>query len=120
MIVCAACDVVTDCLVDCAETVTTLASNVSPSAITVAYRGTAIVFADSATSTLRAVNIATGAITTVAGSPIGANGRVDGSCTSATFSSQVACVVSGRSHGELFVCDAGNNIIRQLVTSGGR
>jgi hypothetical protein len=83
----------------------------------VAYDGAGNLFvADDGNNTVRKVVIATGAVTTVAGSP-GSHGTADGNGANARFwgPAGVACYKAGN----LFVADTGNNTIRKIVIATG-
>lgn len=71
------------------------------------------------TTLVRAIVIATGGVTTVAGGgkPGGiASGRADGVGTAATFGAIEGLAVDGA--GRVFVADDGNNLIRMIVVDG--
>jgi hypothetical protein len=72
--------------------------------------------ADSGNDTIRQIVIATGAVTTLAGST-GTSGSADGSGPSALFYSPYA--VAADNAGNLYVADSGNNTIRQIVIATG-
>jgi sugar lactone lactonase YvrE len=79
----------------------------------VAFAGTGDLFvADSGNHTIRKVDVATGAVTTVAGSP-GTSGSTDGTGTAARFYAPIGIASDGA--GNLFVVDSGNNVIRRVV-----
>jgi hypothetical protein len=73
--------------------------------------------ADSANDTIRKVVLATGVVTTLAGSP-GIADSLDGTGTAARFNAPVG-VASDRA-GTLFVADAGNNTVRRIVLATGQ
>jgi len=58
----------------------------------------------------------TGVVTTFAGSKSGANGRADGSGTTATFNNPTAIAIDSSSN--LFVADQFNNTIRKITPAG--
>lgn len=60
---------------------------------------------------------ASGIVTTLAGSAIGAFGRIDGTGALASFSAPVGIVYDGA--GNLYVADRGNNLVRKVVTATG-
>lgn len=68
------------------------------------------------TSTIRKILIATGEVTTLAGSPLGETGSADGIGTAATFNCPAGITTDGVN---LYVADSGNNTIRQIVISSG-
>jgi hypothetical protein len=72
--------------------------------------------ADTNDMTIRKVVIATGAVTTIAGLPH-ESGTADGVGTAARFSEPWAVTADGA--GNLFVADASNNLIRQIVIATG-
>ena len=76
--------------------------------------GTNLYVADSANNKLRKVVIATGVVTTIAGS--GVAGALDGTGTVATFHAPVGITTDGTS---LYVGDAWNNNIRKVVLATG-
>jgi hypothetical protein len=72
--------------------------------------------ADSDSNVVRQIELLTGAVTTLAGSP-GAPGSSDGSGRSARFHGPAGIAADGA--GNLFVADSGNNTIRQIVIATG-
>lgn len=81
----------------------------------VATDGTNVYVADSWNSTIRQIVIATGVVTTLAGSP-GVVGNADGTGSAATFNSPYGLTVSG---GNLYISDTYNHTVRQLVIATG-
>jgi hypothetical protein len=82
-----------------------------------AYDGAGHLFvADGGNHTLRQVDIATGAVTTIAGSP-GIAGTSDGSGSTARFRSPAGLAFDGA--GKLLVTDQSNHTIRQLDLATG-
>jgi sugar lactone lactonase YvrE len=69
------------------------------------------------TSTIRKIEIATGNATTLAGSPTGATGNVDGVGTAAKFMCPSGITNDGA--GNLYVADPGNYNIRKIEISSG-
>jgi DNA-binding beta-propeller fold protein YncE len=88
------------------------ASFKSPTDIT--SDGTNLYVLDNETSTIRKVVIATGVVTTLAGS--GTWGRADGIGTAASFANPRGITYS---NGNLYVADTGSNLIRKIVTATG-
>jgi secreted PhoX family phosphatase len=72
--------------------------------------------ADSLNHIIRRVVVATGAVTTLAGSA-GMSGDADGTGSAARFSSPAALASDGA--GNVFVADAGNGTIRKVIVSSG-
>src|SRR5262249_42608359 len=71
--------------------------------------------ADTLNHTIRRIKLATGAVTTVAGTP-GIPGLANGNATAASFNSPSALCGDGIN---LYVADTGNHMIRQVdLTSG--
>lgn len=77
--------------------------------------GTNLFVADSTNSTIRKVVIATGVVSTLAGS-VGNVGSADGTGSAAQFSIPGGITTDGTN---LFVADSGNNIIRKVVIATG-
>lgn len=90
----------------------TAASFNNPNGIT--SDGTHLYIADSGNNKIRMVAIATGVVTTVAGS--GAKGDVDGAGTEANFDNPVGVISDGAN---LYIVDGGNNRIRMLALGSG-
>jgi sugar lactone lactonase YvrE len=65
--------------------------------------------------TIRKIVIATGAVTTLAGTP-GKHGWADGTGTTATFGYQMGLTTDGTN---LFIADAGNHLLRKVVIATG-
>ncbi|MHB8417119.1 MAG: NHL repeat-containing protein [Myxococcales bacterium] len=86
-----------------------------PSAAVSDGQGTLYV-ADTGNDTIRAVALATGAVTTLAGAP-GVAGLVDGSGTQARFNQPGGLALDGA--GNLFVADTGNGVLRQVALASG-
>jgi sugar lactone lactonase YvrE len=74
--------------------------------------GTTAYVADTGTDTIRAIEIATGNVTTLAGAA-GKPGNVDGSLLDARFSAPQGLALDGASH-TLYVGDMFNRVIRQI------
>ena len=72
--------------------------------------GTNLYVADTNSSTIRQIVIATGAVTTVAGVPL-VQGSADGSAKVATFNLPFGITTVGT---DLYVADTGNNTIRKI------
>jgi hypothetical protein len=87
----------------------------SPASVTTDGTGSLFV-ADEESHTIRRIDIATGAVTTLAGSP-GNSGSTDGTGTAARFSSPRSLASDGSGH--LVVSDSGNNTIRCIDTTTG-
>ena len=81
----------------------------------VAAIGANLFIADTANHVIRKIDTATGAVTTLAGS-FGVSGSADGTGSAARFNSPAGIVAVGTI---LFVCDAGNHTIRQIVSTSG-
>lgn len=77
--------------------------------------GTRLYVTDSRNNTIRQIVIASGLVTTIAGTP-GAYGSDDGTGPSARFSFPTGITTDGAS---LYVTDSGNNTIRKIVISSG-
>ncbi|GEM_PF-5051319 len=71
---------------------------------------------DNDNHTIRKIVIATGAVTTLAGTA-GTSGSTDGTSAAATFDSPKDVALDGS--GNLYVSDSGNHIIRKIVLSTG-
>jgi hypothetical protein len=84
-----------------------------PAGITLAGNGNLYV-ADATNATIREVTTA-GVVTTIAGS-VGNSGSVDGTGTAARFFFPVG--IGADSSGNLFVADAGNDLIRKVTQAG--
>jgi sugar lactone lactonase YvrE/plastocyanin len=82
----------------------------------IATDGTNLYVADTLNSTIRRVVIATGEVTTLVGSP-GVAGSSDGIGGVAHFANPRGIATDGAS---LYVCDAGNQTIRQVVVATGQ
>jgi len=80
--------------------------------------GTNLYVADTGNSTIRKIVIATGAVTTVAGtaSPYFGYGSTDGTGTAAKFSGPAGVTTDGSN---LYVADTGNNAVRKIVIATG-
>ncbi len=81
----------------------------------VATDGVSLYVADSGNNAIRKIVLATGAVSTLAGSANQVAGAVDGIGSTALFNSPTKLTLSG---GNLFVSDSNNNTIRKVVTSG--
>ncbi len=82
------------------------------------YDGAANLYvADTGNNAIREVVVATGAVTTLAGSPTGAEGDADGPAASATFSSPKGLACDGAQ--ALFVADTSNSVIRKIALGTG-
>ena len=77
--------------------------------------GTSIFVADTYNHTIRKIDIASAAVTTLAGSA-GTSGSTDGTGTAARFFDPVGVTTDGTN---LFVADTGNHTIRKLVIATG-
>ena len=73
--------------------------------------GTYLYVCDTGNNAIRQVDMTTGIISTLAGSPIGALGTADGVGTAARFNAPCALVYAG---GALYVADSSNNAIRRI------
>ena len=73
--------------------------------------------ADYGNNTIRAVNLASGIITTVAGTGVAGYSGDGGQATSAQLSTPGAVIADNR--GDLFVADSGNNAIREINLASG-
>lgn len=78
--------------------------------------GTNLYVADSGNSTIRKIIIATGQVTTLAGSA-DSNGYSDGTGTDARFNYPLGIIRNGSN---LYVADSGNNTIRKIVIATGQ
>jgi DNA-binding beta-propeller fold protein YncE len=85
-----------------------------PKGIVVDNTGTNLYVADSGNHTIRKIVIATGAVTTLAGT-VGVQGKLDGA--SATFSFPRGIAYSTVT-GYVYVADSGNHLIRQITSTG--
>ena len=81
----------------------------------IATDGTNLYVADSSNNAIREIVIATGQVTTLAGS--GAAGFTNGAGTSASFNSPNSIATDGTN---LYVADSGNNAIREIVIATGQ
>lgn len=72
--------------------------------------------ADTGNNTIRAVNLATGVVTTLAGSA-GTSGFDDGTGSTAKFNGPTGLAIDGS--GNIYVTDTGNKEIRKVTTPGG-
>jgi len=72
--------------------------------------------ADERNNTIRKIDLATGAVTTLAGSP-GTSGSSDGTGASALFNHPIGLAMDDE--GNLFVADSYNNTIRKVVVATG-
>lgn len=95
-----------------ADGIGTMASFNNPDGITT--DGTNLYVADTSNNKIRKIAIATGAVSTLAGS--GAKSSVDGFGAAATFSSPFAITTDGAN---LYVTDLGDNKIRKVVIATG-
>ena len=77
--------------------------------------GTSLFVADSANNTIRKIDIATGAVTTMAGTA-GTSGSTDGAGSAALFSAPFGVTINGA---YLFVTDLNNNTIRKIIIATG-
>jgi sugar lactone lactonase YvrE len=91
----------------------TAASFDGPSGITT--DGANLYVADTGNSTIRKIVIATGAVTTLAGTALTA-GHADGTGAAASFSSPAGITTDGTN---LFVADTGNSTVRKIVIATG-
>jgi DNA-binding beta-propeller fold protein YncE len=78
--------------------------------------GTNLFVADASNNTIRQIVIATGQVTTIAGTA-GATGSADGTGAAATFYEPNGITTDGTN---LYVTDTGNNTIRQIVIATGQ
>ena len=86
-----------------------------PQSITTDGAGTLYV-ADTGNDTIRKVVIATGAVTTIAGTPLMA-GSTDGTGAAARFNAPQGVSIDG--NGNLWIADTGNATVRKLVLATG-
>jgi len=91
----------------------TAALFITPNGVTT--DGTTLYIADSRTGTIRKLDIATGEVTTIAGTP-GQAGSTDGTGATARFNYPEGLALAGNS---LYVADSTNNTIRQIATASG-
>src|ERR1700739_3207750 len=82
----------------------------NPTGITADKSGNLYV-ADQVNNVIRKIVISTGQVTTLAGT--GSMGQVNGAGTAASFNQPVG--VAADTNGNLYVADAGNNVIRKIV-----
>ncbi|MHB8418028.1 MAG: NHL repeat-containing protein, partial [Myxococcales bacterium] len=73
--------------------------------------------ADSGNETIREVAVATGAVTTLAGSPLDLGGSADGTGTAARFNDPTGLAFDGA--GNLYVADQYNDTIRKVAVATG-
>ena len=78
--------------------------------------GTNLYVVDTNNNKIRKIVIATGAVSTLAGSPTGVAGSADGAGAAATFNSPSGITTDGTN---LYVADSSNNKIRQIVIATG-
>jgi hypothetical protein len=84
----------------------------------IAYDGVGDLYvSDTGGQTIRAISVATGVVTTIAGSP-GIVGSADDVGTAARFNGPTALCTDGL--GNLFVADTGNGTIRKIDLASGR
>lgn len=79
--------------------------------------GTNLYVTDFAANNIRKIVIATGQVTTFAGSTSGASGVLDATATSARFNAPNGITIDSTKT-NLYVADSGNNNIRQIAISG--
>jgi len=87
----------------------------NPSGITTDPDNKNLYLTDSNNDTIRKIVVATGAVTTIAGTP-GATGSADGTGAAATFHQPVGIATDGSN---LYVADTGNSTIRKVVIGTG-
>lgn len=87
----------------------------SPEGIAIDTAGTNLYVSDTLNNTVRKVVIATGAVTTLAGSAT-ATGSTNGTGAAALFNSPEGLTTDGTN---LYVAEAGNNMIRKIVLASG-
>lgn len=80
----------------------------------VAVSGSTLYVADTGNDDIRAVNVSTGSVSTLAGT--GSSGSANGTGTAASFDSPRS--IMANSAGTLFVADAGNNTVREISPAG--
>lgn len=80
----------------------------------VVANGATLYVSDYANNAIRTVDVATGAVDILAGTP-GASGNVDGTGTGTRWSNPTGLAFDGKS--TLYVADRGNQTIRQIVTT---
>jgi sugar lactone lactonase YvrE len=78
--------------------------------------GTNLYVSDSGNNTIRKVVIATGEVTTLAGSAGASNGSIDGTGSAARFAFPISITTDGTN---LYVADSYNNTIRKVVKATG-
>jgi len=78
--------------------------------------GTNLYVSDAGNNTIRKIVIATGAVTTLAGSATGTAGSTNGTGSAASFNAPSSLTTDGTN---LYVADFGNNTIRQIVIATG-
>ncbi len=84
--------------------------------VSITTDSTNLYVADTGNNTIRQIAIATGQVTTLAGSP-GVTGSTDGIGAAASFSGPIGIITYGAN---LYIADAGNNTIRQIVIATGQ
>ena len=89
-------------------------ANVQPYGIAFDIAGNVLI-SDPPNNRVRMVNISTGIITTVAGNGTGGFSGDGGAATSATLNGPVELVTDP--YGHVYICDAGNNRIREITLS---
>jgi hypothetical protein len=82
----------------------------------IASDGTNLYIADAGNNTIRKIVIATGEVTTLAGTA-GSSGAADGTGTAALFNNPLG-IATDRTN--LYIADAGNNTIRKIVIATGK
>jgi hypothetical protein len=78
--------------------------------------GTSLYVTDQYNNNIRKIDIATGTVTTLAGSTYGISGNINGTGTAALFNGPAGICMVG---GNLYVADNGNHTIRQVAISTG-
>ena len=76
--------------------------------------GTNLYIADTGNNTIRKIAIATGAVTTMAGSALAMMGSADGIVTGASFNQPAGITTDGTN---LYVADTANHTIRKIVVA---